>query len=266
MFDVATASMLMRTKVSQDSVFISTSSERTGGCIFVNRKGVAMSVKVNEPVIVGYVMNNLPQLSNRVDIAFTLARRFGLPGADDLFQRQFATMFASGDYKGAAGIAAQCKSGLLRTPETIQQFKSVQAQPGQPSPLLAYFSTLLEYGKLNALESVELCRPVVQQNRSELVEDWLKKDKLECTEELGDIVRPANAKFALSIYLRANAHQKVITCFVELGQVDQIVAYVKKVGYQADYSQLLANMVNINPEAAANFAKKLLDGQDGQVL
>lgn len=266
MFDVATASMLVRTRASQETIFISTSSAKTGGCIFANRKGAVMSVKVNEPVIVGYVMNSLPQLANRVDIAFTLARRFGLPGADELFQRQFTTMFASGDYKGAAAVAAQCKSGLLRTPQTIQQFKSVQAQPGQPSPLLAYFSTLLEYGKLNALESVELCRPVVQQNRSELVEDWLKKDKLECTEELGDIVRPLNSKFALSIYLRANAHQKVITCFVEQGQYDQIVAYVKKVGYQADYSQLLQNMVSVNPEAAANFAKKLLEGQDGAPL
>jgi clathrin heavy chain len=265
-FDVQTASMLMRTKVSQDSVFIATSSAATGGCIFINRKGQVMSVKVNEPVIVGYIMNNLPQLSNRQEIAFNLARRFALPGADDLFQKQFATMFASGDYKGAANIAAACKSGLLRTPATIQQFKAIQGAPGQPSPILAYFSTLLEHGKLNALESVELCRPVIQQQRSELIEEWLKKDKLECTEELGDIVRPLNSKFALSIYLRANSHQKVITCFVEQGQYDQIVAYVKKVGYQADYSQLLQSMVSVNPEGAAGFAKKLLEGQDGAPL
>jgi clathrin heavy chain len=267
MFDVQTGNTLIRTRVSQETVFISTNHVATGGCIFVNKKGAVMSVSVNEPALVGYVMNSLPQLSNRVEIAFTLARRFGLPGADELFQKQFATMFASGDFKGAATVAAQCKSGLLRSPAIIQQFKEVQSAPGQPSPILAYFSTLLEYGKLNALESVELCRPVVQQQRSELIEEWLKKDKLECTEELGDIVRPLNSKFALSIYLRANSHQKVITCFVEQGQYDQIVAYVKKVGYQADYSMLLQNMVSVNPEAAANFAKKLLDGNEsGQPL
>jgi clathrin heavy chain len=152
-----------------------------------------MSVKVNEPVIINNVMNNLSHLQNRVDIAFTLARRFGLPGADELFQRQFTTSFASGDYKTAAQIVGQCKSGLLRTQATIAQFKGVQVAPGQPSPLLAYFSTLLEYGKLNAMESVELMRPVVAQGRRELVEKWLKEDKLECTEELGDIVQPLDA-------------------------------------------------------------------------
>ena len=234
----------------------------------MNRKGQVISVTVNEPAIVGYIMNNLVQLANRQEIAFTLAKRFGLPGADELFQRQFAQCFASGDYRGAAIVAAQCKSGLLRTPQTIQQFKGVQAPPGQPSPILLYFTTILEQpgGKLNAMESVELVRPVVQQGRRELVEKWLKEDKLECTEELGDIVMAMDAKFALSIFLRANAHQKVIASFVQLGQTDQIVAYVKKVGYQADYSQLLQGMLASNPEGATNFAKALLEGSNGQPL
>jgi len=266
LFDVATASMLMRSRVSQETVFISAYSATSGGCIFVNRKGAVTALKVNEPAIVSYIMDSLPQLANRQDIAFTLARRFGLPGADELFQRQFNHYFASGDYKQAALVVAQCKSGVLRTPNTIQQFKSVQAPAGQSSPILHYFSTLLEYGRLNALESVELMRPVVQQQRRELVEKWLKEDKLECSEELGDIVRPLETRFALSIYLRANCHQKVITCFVEQGQYDQIVAYVKKVGYQADYTALLQNMVAVNAEGAANFAKSLLEGQDGHPL
>jgi len=266
MFDIGTGTMLVRSKVSQETVFITVGSALSGGIIFVNKRGAVMSAKVNENSIVNYVMNQLVQLPNRQDIAFTMARRFGLPGADELFQRQFNQLFASGDYKGAALIAAQCKSGLLRNPQTIQQFKSVQAPPGQSSPILHYFSTLLEHNKLNALESVELVRPVVQQGRRELIEKWLKEDKLECTEELGDIVRPLETKFALSIYLRAQIHQKVIQCFVELGQIDQIVAYVKRVGYQADYTQLLQNMVATNPEGATNFAKSLLEGQNGVPL
>jgi len=266
MFDVATASMLVRTRVSTDTIFIGTTNLSTGGALFVNKKGCVMSVKVNEAVIINYVMNNLSHLPNRVDIAFTMAKRFGLPGADELFQRQFTTSFASGDYKAAAQIVGQCKSGLLRTQATIGQFKGVQVAPGQPSPLLAYFSTLLEYGRLNALESVELMKPVVAQGRRELVEKWLKEDKLECTEELGDIVQPLDAKYALSIYVRAHAHQKVITCFVAQGQYEQIVQYVKKVQYQADYSTLLTNMIAVNPEGAANFAKSLLEGENGQPL
>mmetsp|Transcript_88548 Transcript_88548/g.255372 ORF Transcript_88548/g.255372 Transcript_88548/m.255372 type:complete len:1482 (+) Transcript_88548:892-5337(+) len=266
-FDVATATMLVRTRVSQDPIFISTGSKSSGGCIFVNRKGAVTTVKVNEQAIVNYISNKLVHLPNRQDIAFTLARRFGLAGANELFQQQFARYFASGDYKNAATIAAQCKSGILRTPEVINQFKSVAGTPGQASPILTYFSVLLEHGgKLNGLESIELVRPVVQQQRRELVEKWLKEDKLECTEELGDLVKPLDTRFALSIYLRASVHQKVIACFAETAQYDQILAYVKKVGYQADYTQLLQQMLMSNPEAATNFAKNLLDSANGQPL
>ena len=47
-----------------------------------------MAVKVNETSFINYV-GNLQQLGNRAEIAFTLPRRFGPPGAGDLFQQQF---------------------------------------------------------------------------------------------------------------------------------------------------------------------------------
>jgi clathrin heavy chain len=53
---------------------------------------------------------------------------------------------------------------------------------------------------------------------------------------------------------------------VEQGKSDKIVPYVKKVGYQADYSTLLRNMVAVNSEAAVNFAKSLLDTEGGVPL
>lgn len=62
-------------------------------------------------------------------------------------------------------------------------------QSGQTPPLLQYFGTLLTRGKLNAFESLELSRLVVNQNKKNLLENWLAEDKLECSEELGDLVK-----------------------------------------------------------------------------
>lgn len=63
-------------------------------------------------------------------------------------------------------------------------------------------------GQLNKYESLELCRPVLQQGRKQLLEKWLKEDKLECSEELGDLVKQADPTLALSVYLRANVPNK----------------------------------------------------------
>ena len=68
--------------------------------------------------------------------------------------------------------------GILRTPETIQRFQAVPNQPGQTSPLLQYFGILLESSQLNKYEALELCRPVLQQGKKQLLEKWLKEDKV----------------------------------------------------------------------------------------
>jgi clathrin heavy chain len=71
----------------------------------------------------------------------------------------------------------------------VIQLQSVPVQAGQTPPLLQYFGTLLTRGKLNAYESLELSRLVVNQNKKNLLENWLAEDKLECSEELGDLVK-----------------------------------------------------------------------------
>jgi clathrin heavy chain len=44
---------------------------------------------------------------------------------------------------------------------------------------LQYFGILLEKGELNHLESLELARPVLQQGRKQLLEKWLKENKVD---------------------------------------------------------------------------------------
>ena len=78
---------------------------------------------------------------------------------------------------------------LSETGSFIQMLQSVPVQAGQTPPLLQYFGTLLTRGKLNAFESLELSRLVVNQNKKNLLENWLAEDKLECSEELGDLVK-----------------------------------------------------------------------------
>jgi len=66
----------------------------------------------------------------------------------------------------------------LRTAQVIESFKQAPAPPGGLSPILQYFGILLEKGELNHLESVELARPVLQQGRKQLLEKWLKENKV----------------------------------------------------------------------------------------
>lgn len=50
---------------------------------------------------------------------------------------------------------------------------------------------------------------MLAQGRKHLLEKWLKEDKLECSEELGDLVKQADPNLGLSVYLRGNVPNKV---------------------------------------------------------
>ncbi|CAN0107379.1 unnamed protein product, partial [Phaeothamnion confervicola] len=191
-------------------------------------------------------------------LAIQLASRLNLPGADELYMAEFNRLLSVNDVTGAAKLAGESPNGLLRTPATIQRFQQIPAVPGQPPPVFQYFSVLLEKGKLNAMESIELARPVLAQGRTDMLEKWLTEASLlECSEELGDLVSQADTNMALSVYLRANVPDKVVQCFVQRGEFDKMVAYSAKVGYRCDYTFMLQNMVRQNPVGAAEFAKKL---------
>ncbi|XP_039016474.1 clathrin heavy chain 1-like [Hibiscus syriacus] len=146
-----------------------------------------------------YAINRRGQLNN-LELAVNLAKRGNLPGAENL---------------------------------------SVPVQAGQTPPLLQYFGTLLTKGKLNAFESLELSRLVVNQNKKNLLENWLAEDKLECSEELGDLVKTVDNDLALKIYVKARATPKVVAAFAERREFDKILIYSKQVGYSPDYLFLL---------------------------
>lgn len=115
---------------------------------------------------------------NNPELAIKLATRAGLPGADGIIQQQYQIYMQNGQYGEAAKIAANSPRGLLRTPQTIETFKKLPQVPGTLSPILQYFGILLEKGELNKYESIELARPVIQQGKKQLLEKWLKENKV----------------------------------------------------------------------------------------
>ncbi|WFD44415.1 Clathrin heavy chain [Malassezia psittaci] len=262
LYDLETGACIYMNRVSGETVFVAAENKTSNGLIAVNRKGQVLSVSVDENTIVPYILNTL----NNTDLAFKLASRGSLPGADDLYLQQFHSLFSMGQYSDAIRIAANSPRGILRTSQTIEQLKQVPAQPGTLSPILQYFGVLLESGTLNRFESLELAKPVLVQGRKHLLEKWLKEDKIECSEELGDIVRAHDMNLALSVYLRANVPNKVVACFAETGQFDKIVLYAKKVGYTPDYTTLLRHVVRISPEQGAEFASSLVTDTDGPLV
>ncbi|ODV81895.1 clathrin heavy chain [Suhomyces tanzawaensis NRRL Y-17324] len=260
LYDMETGANLFVNRITADPVFTASAYNSGTGIITINKSGQVLTVEVAKDKIIPYV---LEKLSN-VPLALALSSRGGFPGAENLFNQQFQNYLNQGDYANAAKVAAS--SEQLRTQDTINKLKHITPQPGQISPILQYFSTLLDRGTLNKYESIELAKPVLQQDRKPLFEKWLKEDKLTSSEELGDIVKSYNdPALALAVYIRANVNIKVVSCLAELGQFDKILPYCQKVGYNPDYTNLIQNLIRVSPDKASEFAVSLLAGGEANL-
>ncbi|KAI0999286.1 putative clathrin heavy chain [Podosphaera aphanis] len=262
LYDLETGTCIFMNRISSETIFITATDTDSSGILGVNRKGQVLSVTVDEHNMIPYLLGN-PANSG---LAVKLASRAGLPGADNLYAQQFDQLMNTGNYADAAKIAANSPRGFLRTTQTIERFKALPQVSGQLSIILQYFGMLLDKGTLNKHETLELVKPVLAQNRKHLLEKWLKENKLDCSEDLGDVVRPHDLNLALSIYLRANVAPKVVAAFAETGQFEKILPYSARVGYQPDYVTLLQNIVRINPEKGAEFATQLANHENGSLV
>ncbi|KAJ8904773.1 hypothetical protein NDN08_001289 [Rhodosorus marinus] len=245
-FDIETATNIAVQKVSSDPVFISTPHKESGGLVGVDRQGRVLLTSINEAAVVPYVQNTL----GNPELAIRIAAKNGFPGAEQFFVQKFNSLFEGGHYKEAAMIAGESPAGFLRTQETMQRFKDLPSEEGKPAALLVYFQTLLENGKLNKIESVELGELLLSYQRVELLEKWIKEDKLECSEELGDVIKSQNSQLATAVFVKAEAHMRVIQGLLEAGQTEKVPLYAERVGLNISQTELVSMATSVNPTAA----------------
>ena len=198
-----------------------------------------------------------------------LALSYNLAGADTIFKKQFEALLAQGQFDNAINLAVSAPQGVLRTPETIQRFQQCNVPQGMRAPLLQYFQTLLAQGKLNKIESVELVRPLIaagSEQARKKIEEWVKDDKLDYSEDLGDLLRNTDLRLACSVFYRAQVPTKTIGCFLQLGEYAKIIAYAKTVRFTPDYPVLLQQLHRFKPEEARAFAGMLLSNEEGALI
>ena len=102
LYDLESGTCVYMNRISGETIFVTAEHEATNGIIGVNKKGQVLSVSVDEQTIIPYILTTL----NNTELAFKLASRADLPGADDLYVKQYQQLFSSGQYGEAAKVAA----------------------------------------------------------------------------------------------------------------------------------------------------------------
>ncbi len=179
--------MIYRQKLTDSLIFVATKSLNDTGVVCVSKAGQILQVNIDEQNFIPFIINYAKHIPDNVGVAFNLAQRYSLNGADELFATQFNKLLAMGDYAGAARVAKDSPGTILRNNDTLNRLKSLPSTGGAP-PITVYFSTLLETSKLNEVESLVLAGPLLQQGKIPVLEEWIKNEYLCISSQLGDML------------------------------------------------------------------------------
>ena len=265
-YELTKLALIFRCKISDDSCIASARNSKTGGIYVINKKGKLISVNVDNNNLLPYIMNYGKNIDDVSGLSLKLASRFSLPGAEKIFMANFKNHFSQGNYQEAARAARDAPNDLLRNVETINLFKNAQSIPGQQAPILVYYQTLMEKGRLNSIESMEIVKPLVIQKKNQVIETWFNEGKFTCSEELSETVKQIDPQLALKMLLSSgspNAHAKVVEGLVSTGQYNKIFDYCRDNNFRPDYVTLLRNIIVQDPAAAGGLASLVCNRQTG---
>lgn len=254
--EASSAALIANGKLSNDPLFIGARNSKTDGVLGISKSGTVYGLNCDESGLVKYLISNCSYIQDVSKVATTLALNYKIAGCENILSDQFNQFFQVGDYVNAAKVCAQSPGTSLRNIDTINKFKAAQSGPGQAQPILVYFQTLLEKVRLNGIESVELVGPVIAQGNKNLVAGWINADKLEFTEDLGNLIKKFDAQLALTVFERCGNSNLKVQALIEAGQFEKAFALARESGAQPDWTNVIKNLVLTNPEAALGVAKQ----------
>lgn len=251
-YDVASGSRLLASKVSQARVIVGADNLTTGGLFLFNKQGQIISIDTNESTIVNFIKSNA-SIPNANQVATNLAIRNGLPGSEQHYIERFNAFMSNQQYKEAAEVVARSPGAVLRNQQTIEKFKALPKSDTGVYPLIQYFFVLLEKTTLNSLESKEICTVVLNQNRKEFVQKWIDNNQIAFTEEVGDVVKPKDANLAAQIYEKANS-AKAGPTYLIAGNQAKAQQLMQMQGTSIDMTSVIRDTVGSDPNGALQMA------------
>ncbi|KAL1283429.1 Clathrin heavy chain [Trichinella pseudospiralis] len=224
---------------------VSSTTYKHSGILCVNQEGHILTAVINEQEIISCLSIALKNKSS----VMKFARRCNFPGADGLYACEFWELCKNGEYYKAAELAAIIRMDAL-TEKIIEFLQSVKMGKRERNPVFLYFKRRLENGQLSDFESFKLCELVLQRKRINLVKNWMKANKLFCSEKLGNLFKKYDNSLAWSAYLRAGCYSKAIECLAEKYQLNSAALTSNRNCTKHDYISIFQQTVtNQNVQA-----------------
>lgn len=240
---------ILNEKYSDSAIYLITPSLDRSSHFVLNRKGQIQKTSINveaffskciergvdyyEPI--GIFMDNVP-----------------IDQQASIYRNHFDKLKNSNQHLDALLLVAKSGKPFLRTFEYLSSIKDFP-NINETSSLLEYFAIVLEEGKLNEVESLELVQLALNKKKLDIVRKWLEADQIFCTSQLGKVVVEADPELALKIFEKCGSESMIIYSLALLGKFEEFSTHLNMTKETVDIRSIFYSLSKSKKESILPF-------------
>lgn len=244
-----TGTHLLCGKISENPIYLISKSLNSRYHYVLSRNGDVYKLDIDPELLFNEIADDFEAKADAIRIFMD---HFDIDTQLNIYRNRFDSLRNSGRYLDALIIVAKSGKPFMRSFEFLSSIKDFP-NVNDTSALLEYFAMVLESGKLNEVESLELVQLALKKKKLEIVRKWLDSDQIFCTSQLGKVMLESDIPLALAIFERANAEDMVTICYALLGQFEEFGTRLQKYSNSANLHYAFNFLLKEKPENVSKF-------------
>ena len=246
---------VMNEKYSDSPLYLITPSADNGNHFVLNRRGDIIQTSIE---IDSFFSKCIEKGLEFYESAGLIMDNLSYEKQKATYRHEFDKLKNNGLYQDALYLVAKSGKPFMRTFEYLSSIKDFP-NVNDTSALLEYFAIILEDGRLNEVESLELVQLALKKKKLEIVRKWLAEDQIFCTTQLGNTVLSEDVELALHIYQKSNSDSMTIYCLAILGKYDNFKSLLKTTSEEVDLHKIASELIKSKIELLPIFLQSIIE-------
>ena len=240
---------VLHEKISDSPLYLIAPTLNGKNHFVLSRNGEINNISINIEAFFSYCIENGVDLFKSVSI---LMENLPVEKQASLYRNQFDKMRNLGMFQDALLLVSKSDKKFLRTFEYLSSIKDFP-NVNDTSALLEYFALVLENGKLNEVESLELVQLALNKKKLGIVQKWLQADQIFCTSQLGKVVLETDPELALQIFEKSDSKSMILFCLAILGRFDEFSTLLQTSNAVVDGESIISVLLKSKIEFLPGF-------------
>uniref|UniRef100_A0A0K0FVH8 Probable clathrin heavy chain 1 (inferred by orthology to a C. elegans protein) n=1 Tax=Strongyloides venezuelensis TaxID=75913 RepID=A0A0K0FVH8_STRVS len=234
---------------------------------YFNRKNNAIMVFLNDGYLYSFQIENvLPFLVSCRDVdyktissVFKNSLNLNPPSSTESVELKFEKLIDSKNYIDAGRVAGNDRSDKLRNINVMKRLLNFKSIDNVSECFEIYMKCLMNRSSLNHHETQLWIQYLICTENKFLIDDCIKKEKIEFTDDIGNDLLPYYPDLAIKVFANAGSFMTIVEYLLYINDENELKKFMTNYNLNSMFMDMFNSLLQSNPESALKFTFFLID-------